>query len=281
MKDKTGKEVATVAASELVDYESLGVTAGAGFENMGRDEYIVPFIRLLQPTSPSVVDQVAGALGGHWVNTATGEFYPSIEFVPAAREEKWVEWVPRLADGSLPPDVGSGLVGQYGPNDEVVLNAKATGEFGAYKTPAGNDLVQTFYLYGTAITPEGDRFPAIIAFASTHSKSYAQLITMVSTQKYVDGKGQRQTYPIFSHVVKFTSAKKEKGKNKWFVPVPAWAKGTAAASRLSVTDTDFLDSVEVYKSFMAGKVKADLSQAANDTAPRGAGGGADDKDIPF
>src|SRR5258708_528880 len=128
------------------DFSQFG-GAGAGFENLGRDEYITPFIRMLQPTSPSVVDQLPGAKGGHFINTATREFYPEFLMVPAAREEKWNEWVPRLADGSMPPDVGSGFLGSYEPNSETVPTAIANGAFGNYKTPDGNELVQTFYLY--------------------------------------------------------------------------------------------------------------------------------------
>lgn len=49
-------------------------------------------------------------------------------------------------------------------------------------------------------------------------------------------------------------------------------KYTIAASRLKTTDSDFLDALEVYKSFTAGKVKADPAAAGNDGAPRGGGG---------
>lgn len=274
------KEQATALA--VTDFSEYADYADAGFENTTKDDFSVPFIRLLQPTSPSVVDQVEGHKGGHWINTATGEVYPEVNFVVSAVERLFVEWVPRKPDGTLPPDAGSGFVAVHKPDAKIVTDAIAGSvEFGQYSAPNGNDLVDTRYVYGLCISPTGEMFEAVIAFTSTHVKAFQNLMSLVRNQAMTLPNGERRRQPIFAHKVKLASARKEKGGNKWFVPVPDWASEDEAHSRLPVKSPEFQAAAAIYEAFRAGTTKVDLSQTASDRGAGRAGAAVDDKDIPF
>lgn len=272
----------TALAAPIEDYSQLGVT---GFEGQTREDYKIPFIRLLQPTSPAVVDNLNGARGGMWFNTVTKEVYEAIDFIAAITKHVFVEWEPRDEKGNLPADVANGgFIAVHEPESELVKTAKAASvEFGVYTTPDGKDLVETYYVFGTAIDPKtGDEIEAMIAFASTHIKSYQSWQTTARTQMFVNkNTGTKQPYPLFSHLFRLTSEKVEKGGNKWFVPVVNYAKGTAAESRFPAGAPEVARAVEIAKAIMQGTAKVDLSQAQSEGKTGGGSSAANDKDIPF
>lgn len=178
----TKKEEIVAAQSQLpaVSYD-YGTMAGGGFEGVTHEDFTMPFLNILQPMSQEVSSN-PDARPGMLINSVTKELFDGkkgVVFVPAARQHVFVEWKPR--------DQGGGIVARHEPTSEIVLEAKAESKsFGSYKTPAGNDLVETFYLIGHLLENEDDEEPVgavVIPFWSSKIKVYKRIMQMLNTFK--------------------------------------------------------------------------------------------------
>jgi len=208
------KEVAKVEPVEAglpVTYD-FGADAGAGFEDQSAADYALPFISVLQANSPQVEGEDSALKGGMLLNTVTEEAYSGktgLEFIPAKTEHCFVEWVPR--------DNGGGFVAKHDENSPIVLKAKETSkEYGKLVTPAGNDLVETFYVYGVIVDESG--IPgqmAVIAFTSTKIKVYRNFNTKINMfvhKKY----GIPAKPPLFAHRIRVASFKDKNKKGDFY-----------------------------------------------------------------
>lgn len=274
-----GTAVATIAANglQVIDF---GDDADAGYENQSKDDIAVPFFLILHPQSPSVLEGTPGHTIGRIINSVTQELYDELWFVPATTTHVFNEWKPNMG----------GYVGTHEPESPLVKAAKATQVFGEYKTPEGNDLIETFYTHGIAIDPKtGAEMPGTIPFKSTGIKGYRNWITNARTQLYVKGDGSKAVMPLMSHVYKLTSLKQTKEKNIFFNFVITWAKGdpvSAKASTLLPSDALFQAAVGVNRAVNSGKQKTDFAQAGAAVPGEGKGGGGaaagvKEADIPF
>ena len=220
-------EVAVAQAAGAVAAYDYGADSGAGFENQTSADRSIPFLAILQSNSPQVED--GGESSGDLLNTVTGEVFDGNEgvvFVPSMTEHVYVEWVPRTQ--------GGGFVARYEADDPFVkqCEAKAT-QFGKAKTPDGNDIQETFYVYG-AICPEG-REPelAVMAFTSTKIKVY---------RKYFGNKlsmfrdANKKQPPLFAHSIRVSTFKDKNAKGTFYNFTLTPANGTVAESVLSPDD---------------------------------------------
>lgn len=168
------KELTTNATgTDLLKYEDTGV----GFEDVGSDDMILPFIKVAQALTPEVEEQLCKS--GDLINTVSGEIYPGEEgfvFQPCHIQTLFVEWEPRAAGGAM--------VGKYEPHDETVQAAiadNAGSDFGKLSV-GDNDLVKTMYVYGLMLDETGlevDGF-AILSFSQTKLKIVKRWITAMS-----------------------------------------------------------------------------------------------------
>lgn len=208
------KEVAKVEPVQaglpsVVDY---GEDAGLGYENQSSEDYSLPFISLLQANSPQVEAEDSTLKGGMLFNTVTEEVYSGktgLEFVPAVTEHAFVEWVPR--------DNGGGFVAKHDENSPIVAKAKETSkEYGKLVTPTGNDLVETFYMYGVIVDEDG--MPgqmALIGFTSKKIKVYKNFNTKLNM--FVHKKwGIPNKPPLFAHRVRLSSFKDKNKKGEFY-----------------------------------------------------------------
>lgn len=218
----------------LYDY---GQDAQLGFDNTTTADYSIPFIGLLQSNSPEVGQnpqaRVAGASVGMLINSVNNRLWPGdtgLVFVPCETTRAFVEWVPRLQ--------GGGLVGVHQPDSKVVADAKARngGAFGKLKTEAGNDLVETFYVYGLILPDENSTFPesaVCIAFKSTMIKSYKDVMYTLRSIKV--------KAPLYANRLRVTTKFQKNAKGEFMninlAPI-AWKDG-------SVTDEDVIASLIV------------------------------------
>lgn len=162
----------------------FGAFAGMGFENQTSQDMAIAFLGVLQALSPQIQEAdpsyIAGAKAGDLINTVTGEIIKRpATFVPCYTEHVYVEWVPR--------DAGGGFVAVHAYNSEVVVAAKAKAEkFNDLRTAEGNNLVETFYVYGMLLdSPDAttSSTPIVIAFTSTKIKVYKSMMTKLRTVK--------------------------------------------------------------------------------------------------
>jgi len=248
-----GKGNLPAKAHDYSNYE------GQGFEGQTRDDLSIPFINILQPLSPQL-ENIPNAKPGQLFNTVTLELYPKgVLFVPAATQHVYVEWVPR--------DQGGGMVGIHAVNSDVVQAAKRDGEFGRYKTAAGNDLTETFYMPGVVCDEAGNPVTmAMLAFTSTKIKVYKQINTRLNTfmLERPGGKGKVRP-PLFAHLLRITGSALIKGsKGSYYNLAITSAGASLAESLLAPTDARFLAAKECQELFAQGVLQGNYGDAAQE-----------------
>lgn len=240
MATKAGKPTTQkTTVSTNVDFSDY---QGMGFENQTSDDVLIPFLNVLQSNSPEV-DDVTGAKPGMLYNTASGKLYTELVFVPCLTQHSFVEWRPR--------DAGGGFVNRHGIHDPIVLEAKANAErFGKNKTPNGNDLVETFYIYG--IYEEGQEFePFILSCSSTKISAYKAI-----NYKWRKFKLNGAKVPLFANLTKISTVKDENQYGKFFNINLSPARGDDLESSFITPDTPiFKAGMELYKMVESGRAK--------------------------
>lgn len=203
------------AVAEYVDY---GEDEGAGQGDRGRDDVLIPFMAILQPMSPQVVNEtVAGAKAGMFINTATQEIYDGktgVEFVAVLTgKHNFVEFAPR--------DEGGGFRGNHLPGDKIVVDAEARrkaegGKFGKLKTEEGNELVETFYAFCIRLENGEPVDKFVIGFKSTMIKEYKRLMTRLENFKIRNSAGDLKNPPVYGIRLRATTEKQQNDQGTWF-----------------------------------------------------------------
>ncbi|QYW02138.1 hypothetical protein CPT_Sonora_035 [Stenotrophomonas phage Sonora] len=207
-EEGTNQQIATTNGGALAEYAGFEEFAGSGFENQSSDDYAIPFLNILQGLSP-ILETRDDLKPGMLINTVTGEAFSGkdgIAFVPATTQHQFVEFKPR--------DAGGGFVAAHAIDDPMVKAAvNDASEFGKYSTPDGNELIETFYVYGTAVMADGSTIDCVIAFSSTKIKKYKAWMTKAKTIQIPLPDGRRIPAPLFAHRyrLKATSEKNNKG----------------------------------------------------------------------
>lgn len=260
MAEKKTKETLPAKADEgttaMEAYKGFEEYAGRGFQNQTNEDIAIPFINVLQAMSPEVQEEggVEGARPGMLFNSVTQELYKGIEFVPAITQHVYVEWKPR--------DAGGGLIAQHAIHSDVVKRAKAAStEFGKYRTEAGNDLIETFYVFGILSTPNGASM-AVMAFTSTKIKAYKSVMGRLNAFQLNMPDGRRINPPLFAHLLSVTTKQEKNSKGTFYVPLvqPA-VENDVQKSLLSPEDPRFRMAAECERLVSSGAAKADMSGA--------------------
>ena len=207
MSKKDENALQTTAPGAVVAY-NYGDEAGAGFEGTKGTDLSIPFLNVLQSNSPQVEDQKPeGAAAGMLFNTVTGELVPvgeSVNFLPVLKQDAYVEWVPR--------EKGGGFVGVYSADAPEVKKAQAaqTDKFGKLFTEAGNDLIETHYMYGLLLDESGQSTQgfAVLAFTSTKIKPFRDWTTAMYMVK-----GRP---PIYAFRAKISTIKQKNDKGSYY-----------------------------------------------------------------
>lgn len=271
------KEVATVKDQAQLPAEFAGLEeyAGQGLNDLDTSDHSVPFIKVLEKNSPEI-ESLKGAKPGMFVNTATQELFESFRFVPACREHLFVEWVPI--------DNGGGLVASYGLDTDIARWAKT--KRGKIKLKSGNDLVETFYLYGVWMPEEdsdAEPQPAVIAFTSTRIRTYKSLVNRSDAIMLRGASGRKFKAPWFCHVWRIGSDKKQDGNQTWYVYTAEFDRETAEASRLPADHPVVQLGAEMVRMKNAGELTVSQEAAAMDQPDlpdRDTGGGSREESAP-
>lgn len=242
------------AGTDVAIYDP-GQDAGAGLEDISKDEYSVPFVKILDAKSPQCKPAAQGGLpgakGGAIINMATNEIFDGekgVEFIPVHRDHHFVEWIPKNEDGT-----GGGFVGIRQPEDPLVIQLRAEqGAFGKLKTSDNHELAETYYLYGLLVQDDQGT-PVVIGFASTQIKKYRNFISRVMNIKYQGAQGM-VTPPMWAHFWRFTTVYESKGANSWY----GWRLNLKSepplTARLKMNEGLYIQAREFYNSIKAGKV---------------------------
>lgn len=273
---KTESKTTDVAVKEqntaMAEYGAYADYAGAGFENQTSDDYSIPFLQILQALSPQLQENDS-LRQGMILNTVTGEVWDGkkgIAFVPATTQHVYVEWKPR--------DAGGGFVGIHEVNSDLVNHAKAaSSEYGKYSTPDGNELIETFYVYGIALDDDGNASVAVLAFSSTKIKKYKGWMTKAKTIQIPLPDGRRIPAPLFAHRYRLKTVSEKNNKGQFFNwDAIAFDGENAQQARLLPDDPLFQSAVNIKSMIEQGKARAAYESQAPGSADeeaQGAGGG--------
>lgn len=251
----------------------------SGFEEMGSEDMAIPFIAILQKGSPQVEEDnakyVPGAKAGSLINTVTQELYDGkgagIRFIPVHREHKFLEWIPR--------DSGGGLAGTYDPESDYVVKAKqGAPKFGKIELDNGNDLVETFSVYGLVVSEDGaEHTPVLLSFGSTQIKHYKRWMTQARSVTVRDEQGRRVTPPLYAHVYRLGTVLEQNTKGTWYGWKIRFDGANAEACRLPQTSELYNAAKDFRALVTSGAVKAATDTVqATETA-----GATPEKDVEF
>lgn len=251
------KQTQLAANSAYEDY------AGSGFENQDAADYTIPFLSILQALSPQLQDDEE-LRQGTIINTVTGECYKGkqgICFVPATTKHQYIAWKPR--------NEGGGFVAAHDPSADVVRKAVANGTFGQYKDDQGNDLVETFYVYGVAVDEEGNAGEAVVSFSSSKIKKYKGWMTKAKMIQIPLADGRRIPAPLFAHRYRLTTVQEKNNKGSYYNWNIAFDGENATACRLSPDDALFARAVNIRQMLTDGTARADYESQSNSTGTDG------------
>lgn len=272
---KSTQQVATTDETPtnqaLVDASAYEQYAGSGFENQTSDDYAIPFLQVLQGLSPQLQEN-DDLKQGMIINTVTGESFSAkdgIAFVPATTSHLFVEWKPR--------DAGGGFVGTHEVNSEIVKHCVDTQDFGKFTTPEGNDLIETFYVYGVAIMPDGESIQAVLAFSSTKIKKYKAWMTKAKTIQIDVGNGRRIPAPLFAHRYRLKTVSEKNTKGQFFNWDIGFDGPNALACRIAPSDPAFQAAVGIKELLDSGKARAAYESQTPGSGDDAEGGASSDK----
>lgn len=281
-------EVDTVKNTAVGSYD-YGDYAHKGFEGTTIKDLSIPFINVLQALSPEVAEQtIPGARAGDLFNTVTKEIIKQpLHIIPIEKEESWVEWVPRIK--------GGGLVGRHAPDSQIVLDAirnnggsrippkDAEGKRIAFKTPAGNDLIETHYVYALITDDEGKVVESycVLSFSSAKIKTYKDWMTALYTLK-----GRP---PLFANRAKISTQKEVRDAGTFFIYSVAPLNDTWRESLIPPDAEGMMllkEADEFRKMIMDGLARPDFDSMAKsgsdaDTAGPTTRGSSNDEEPPF
>jgi len=281
-------EVAKKAESAVATND-YGDFAGAGFENVSASDLKIPFLGLLQGLSPQLKkDGIPGAQQGMLFNTVTNDLFDGdegVEFIGAATEHCFVEWVPR--------DAGGGFRAKHSPISEVVTKAQAQFPFNELKTDPDpetgvrNDLVETFYIYGVSVGEAGVAQPIILAFKGTHIAAYRDWMSKLSYYVHVNEDGSKvpgNKLPLFAYLARVHSVEQKNNKGEFYnFDIRPAIGGKLKESMLTPDDERFQAAHEISQMFQKGQVSGDYAgqDNAKPSEPSGAAGDTTSEKPPF
>lgn len=181
-KTKKKDAVAVIPDATAIEAMDFGEHEGVGTEQMTTADQAMPFLQVLQGLSKAVVDptqKVEGAQPGMFMNSVTKELTAGDEgviFVPCSTSRMFIEWEGKPGQGKV--------VGRHEASDPMVKAALKKHAFGKWQSPAGNRLVETFYLVGMVLENSTDIAPsgmALLPITSTKIKSYKESIGVFRT----------------------------------------------------------------------------------------------------
>jgi len=235
----------------------FGEYAGMGLENQTSRDVAIPFLGLVQALSPELQEGAAkfipGAKDGSLFNTVTRELLGSTVYVvPCYTENVYVEWVPR--------DAGGGFVAVHALDSEVVAKARASAKsFKDQKTEAGNELQETFYMYGLLLDGKEGKTgvsPIVIAFTGSKIKVYKQLMTQIRTMK--------GRFPLFAFRLGVSSVTAKNKKNQPYKNFKLEAANGSLADSINMPGSDYAGLLVEGKALVEA-IKSGLARAAVET----------------
>jgi hypothetical protein len=203
----------------------------SGFEDMDSSHFVIPYLGILQPLSPQVLEAkeqyIQGAKPGMLFNSVTNAIYDGkkgLRFIPAHVQHQQVEWVPR--------DQGGQLIARHEVDEPEVLDIRKKFPIGKAPFGDGNELIETFYVYGLVVFDDGRFERVALSFKSTDINEYKKWMTKArSVQKVIEGR--IVTPPLYSHYFRLRTVAKNKNNYDWYGWAVLFEQNSADAAEIA------------------------------------------------
>jgi len=196
------KQVAKKQSTELAVID-FAADANAGLEKMTTADLAIPFISLIQKTSPQI-ETIEGCKPGMIFNSVSNKLYNEITVLPCGYKRSFVEWKPR--------EQGGGYVGEHTPDSELTTGPR--NDRGEVVLKNGNILVETAYQF--IIMVDGKNVEqAVISMSSTQLKKARRWNSMMMGLKVPSSDGKMVTPASFSHMYKLKTIAEKNDKGSW------------------------------------------------------------------
>lgn len=188
--------------------DDFAAHAGAGMENVGANDVLIPRLTILQKLSPQIdkkkTEFISGAEVGDICDVGTGDLYrEGIIFIPAHYSKVWLEWAPRSS--------GKGLVDIH--QDGAILEKCQRNDKNQPILDNGNLISETAQFFGMNVTADFRR--SFIPLASTQLKKARRWMTLATGEKLKRADGSSFIPPLFYRSYKLTTAEESNNDGDW------------------------------------------------------------------
>jgi hypothetical protein len=244
-----------------VSLDDLANFAGAGVEEVKKDDIAIPYVNIIQSNSPQASKHdgkyIEGAEVGMIFNSVTNETFDGekgIEVIPCAYKRELDEWIPREQDG--------GFVTAHSI-ESTILSTTTKNEKGQDILPNGNYLVNTAKHFVLLLGTKHGSVQAILPMKGTQLKKSRRWNTQMMSQTVTVKDGSVKPYPSFAYAYTIKTAPEKNALGSWF--------GYEVLNQRPVTPEEFKLGASFYGTVMSGAIT---------TAPQEEGKEVSD-DVPF
>lgn len=190
-----------------ISLEEMEGFSGQGFEDTDKDSYAIPFLRVLQSTSPQVDEEgpayVEGAKPGMLLNTVTDTLFgKEIKAIPIHYSRDFVEWK---------PDRG-GFVKSHGNNPAILDRIVEIDDKNNSFLDNGN-IIQDTRNHFLLLADQPELGPIILSLTSTgvkHSKKWMSLMSALRLP------GSTKQAPMFAGVWNIQTVRNTNDDGTWY-----------------------------------------------------------------
>lgn len=252
-------------ALQVADNSMFAAHAGAGLENVGAKDILIPRLSILQKLSPQLDAHEAlynpAAKEGDIYDVGLGEVIgQEMMFIPLVYQKQWLEWAPR--------NTGKGLVKIW--DDDRIMEKTEPNDKGKPILANGNYIAETAQFYGLNITSQNRL--SFIPMASTQLKKARQLLTLSTSEKLPGANGSEFTPPLFYRVYRFSTVPESNSEGKWI----GWKIERGPALTELEGWKDLFDRMLVYNGqIQSGAAKADMTGMEGEVSQQASSNDAD------
>ncbi len=256
-------DVAKAKTTQLsTEVEMFDQFAGAGLENVTKDDVLIPRLTLLQALSPQLNKKkpefIEGSSIGDICDVGTGEIFAGeVHFLPVHFTKVWIEWAPR--------ESGKGLIAIHNTAD--CLDGCTENDRGQMVNAAGNYIADTAQFFGFNLT--ADRRKCFLSFTTTQLRKARKWNTLAMSEKVRRSDGSEYTPPLFYRTYLLGSAEESNSQGDW----AGWTINRGPKlQELEGWQNLFKEATEFREQLIRGEVRGDNSDLQSE--PAGSGEGA-------
>lgn len=215
-------------ALATVDESMYAADAGSGMEGATAESFAIPFVIVLQKTSPQVDEAtgqaIDGARAGMIYENVTNRLFDGVKegvpFIPCAYRRVYLRWGARKLGGGFKGELTPEAVAQMRANGQVKeLDGKLFVPLeGGVVDPDKCDYIGDFRNhYILLVDPKENIWTqAVLSLTSTQIKKSKMLMSMLASIKIRNRDGVPFTPPTFANIVKMTTIGESNEKGSWF-----------------------------------------------------------------